>query len=97
MFQPVGGMDAIAKAFEKRVGKNIRYKAEVQTIRQNDKGVTVTYKDTGTNKVSAISADYCLCAIPLSVLRQIDTDFSDKFKKAVATVAYAPVGKSACR
>jgi monoamine oxidase len=93
MFQPVGGMDAIAKAFEKRVGKNIRYKSEVQTIRQNDKGVTVTYKDTGTNKVSSISADYCLCAIPLSVLRQIDTDFSDKFKKAVATVAYAPVGK----
>jgi monoamine oxidase len=93
MFQPVGGMDAIAKAFEKHVGKNIRYKSEVQTIRQNDKGVTVTYKDTGTNKVSSISADYCLCAIPLSVLRQIDTDFSDKFKKAVATVAYAPVGK----
>jgi monoamine oxidase len=93
MFQPVGGMDAIAKAFEKRVGKHIRYKSEIQTIRQNDKGVTVTYKDTGTNKVGTISADYCLCAIPLSVLRQIDTDFSDKFKKAVATVAYAPVGK----
>jgi len=93
MFQPVGGMDAIARAFEKRVGRNIRYKAEVQTIRQNDRGVTVTYKDTGTNKVSAISADYCLCAIPLSVLRQIDTDFSDKFKHAVASVAYAPVGK----
>jgi monoamine oxidase len=93
MFQPVGGMDAIAKAFEKRVGKNIRYKAEVQTIRQNDKGVTVTYKDTGSGKVASIAADYCLCAMPLSVLRQIDTDFSDKFKKAVATVAYAPVGK----
>ncbi|GJI98632.1 monoamine oxidase [Duganella caerulea] len=93
MFQPVGGMDAIAKAFEKRVGKNIRYRAEVQTIRQNDKGVTVTYKDTGSGKVASIGADYCLVAMPLSVLRQIDTDFSDKFKKAVATVAYAPVGK----
>lgn len=93
MFQPVGGMDAIAKAFEKRVGKNIRYRSEVQTIRQNDKGVTVTYKDTGSGKLASISADYCLCAIPLSVLRQIDTDFSDKFKKAIATVSYAPVGK----
>ncbi|HEX7984020.1 MAG TPA: flavin monoamine oxidase family protein [Duganella sp.] len=93
MFQPVGGMDAIPKAFEKRVGKVIRYRSEVQTIRQNDKGVTIAFKDTATGKVGSVTADYCLCAIPLSVLRQIDTDFSDGFKKAVATVAYAPVGK----
>jgi monoamine oxidase len=93
MFQPVGGMDAIAKAFEKRVGRFIRYKAEVQTIRHGEKNVTVTYKDTGSGKLQSLSADYCLCAIPLSVLRMIDTDFSDKFKAAVKAVAYAPVGK----
>jgi len=93
MFQPVGGMDQIAKAFEKRVGKNIRYHSEVQTLRQNADGVTVTFKDTLSGKVSSVSADYCLCAIPLSVLRNIDTDFSDKFKQAVKAVAYAPVGK----
>jgi monoamine oxidase len=93
MFQPVGGMDQIARAFEKRVGRHIRYGSEVQTIRQNAEQVTVTYKDTKSGKVSTISADYCLCAIPLSVLRTIDTDFSDKFKTAVKAVAYAPVGK----
>jgi monoamine oxidase len=93
MFQPVGGMDQIAKAFEKRVGKNIRYHAEVQTLRQNAAGVAVTFKDTLSGKVSSVSADYCLCAIPLSVLRNIDTDFSDQFKQAVKAVAYAPVGK----
>jgi monoamine oxidase len=93
MFQPVGGMDQIAKAFEKRVGRNIRYHSEVQTLRQNDKGVTVTFKDTVSGKLSTLTADYCLCAIPLSVLRNIDTDFSDKFKAAVKAVAYAPVGK----
>jgi monoamine oxidase len=93
MFQPVGGMDAIPKAFEKRVGKTIRYRAEVQTIRQNDQGVTIAFKDTATGKAASVTADYCLCTIPLSVLRQIDTDFSDGFKKAIATVAYAPVGK----
>lgn len=93
MFEPVGGMDAIPKAFEKRVGKTIRYRAEVQSIRQNDKGVTIAFKDTASGKASSVTADYCLCTIPLSVLRQIDTDFSDGFKKAVATVAYAPVGK----
>lgn len=92
MFQPVGGMDQIAKAFEKRVRRHIRYGAEVQTIRQNAEQVLVTYKDAH-GKVSTIGADYCLCTIPLSVLRMIDTDFTDKFKAAIRGVAYAPVGK----
>jgi monoamine oxidase len=93
MFQPVGGMDQIAKAFEKRVGKNIRYRAEVQTLRHGENNVTVTYKDTGSGKLSTVTADYCLCTIPLSVLRMIDTDFSPSFKAAIKQVAYAPVGK----
>jgi monoamine oxidase len=53
----------------------------------------VSFKDTSSGKLSMIEADYCLCAIPLSVLRTIDTDFTDKFKTAVKAVAYAPVGK----
>jgi monoamine oxidase len=93
MFQPVGGMDAIARAFEKRVGRQIRYRAEVQTIRQAESQVTVTYKDSASGKLATISADYCLCTIPLSVLRNIDTDFSPKLKAAIKSVAYAPVGK----
>jgi monoamine oxidase len=40
-----------------------------------------------------VSADYCLCTVPLSVLRTIDTDFSDRFKGAIKAVSYAPVGK----
>jgi monoamine oxidase len=93
MFQPVGGMDQIARAFEKRVGRHIRYGAEVQRIVQDANRVTVTFKDTTSGQVSTLDADYCLCAIPLSVLRTIDTGFSDKFKAAVKDVAYAPVGK----
>jgi monoamine oxidase len=93
MFQPVGGMDQIARAFEKRVGRRIRYGAEVQRIRQDAGKVTVTFKDTGSGTLSVLDADYCLCTIPLSVLRTIDTDFSDKFKAAIKDVAYAPVGK----
>ena len=93
MFQPVGGMDQIARAFEKRVGRQIRYKAEVQTLRQDGAKVSVTVKDTGTGKLSTLTADYCLCALPLSVLRNIDTDFSAPFQQAIKAVAYAPVGK----
>lgn len=93
MFQPVGGMDQIARAFEKRVGRKIRYRAEVQSLRQNAETVTVTIKDTANGKLTTLSADYCLCTIPLSVLRNVDTDFSDQFKAAIKAVAYAPVGK----
>jgi monoamine oxidase len=93
MFQPVGGMDQIARAFEKRVGRQIRYGAEVQAIRHGADQVTVSGKDTASGKPFSVSADYCLCAIPLSVLRTIDTNFSSKFKDAVKAVAYAPVGK----
>ncbi len=93
MFQPVGGMDAIPKAFEKRVGRHIKFNAEVQAISQTDKKVTVKYKDTASGKLTAIDADYCICTIPLSVLRHVETDFSPKFKDAIKAVAYAPVGK----
>lgn len=43
MFQPVGGMDRIAKAFEKQVGHLIHYSSVVQKISQSDAGVTVAY------------------------------------------------------
>ncbi|SFU72943.1 flavin monoamine oxidase family protein [Pseudoduganella namucuonensis] len=93
MFQPVGGMDRIAKAFEKRVGRHIRYRAEVQSLRHGENNVTVTYKDTASGKLQSVTADFCLCTIPLSVLRMVDTDFSPGFKAAIKQVAYAPVGK----
>ena len=43
MFQPVGGMDMIGKAFAREVGDLIRYNAKVTRIQQNDSGVTVSY------------------------------------------------------
>lgn len=93
MFQPVGGMDRIAQGFAKRLGKKIRYGQEVQAIRQSPGKVTIALKDTASGKLSSVSADYCLCTVPLSVLRTIDSDFSDRFKAAIKAVSYAPVGK----
>ena len=46
MFQPVGGMDAIGKAFAKELGDVFRYNAKVTRIQQSDHGVTVSYVDT---------------------------------------------------
>lgn len=93
MFQPVGGMDQIARAFEKRVGRHIRYGAEVQAIRQDAARVSVTVKDKASGKLSVLQGDFCLCTLPLSVLRHVDTDFSPAFQEAVKAVTYMPVGK----
>ncbi|MDB5918261.1 MAG: flavin monoamine oxidase family protein, partial [Massilia sp.] len=93
MLQPVGGMDQIAKAFELRVGKMIRYNTEVVSLRNLLDKVEVHVKDVVTGKASMIKGDFCLCTIPLSVWRHVEIDFSDKFKTALQGAAYAPVCK----
>ena len=93
MLQPVGGMDAIAKAFERRVGKMIRYNTEVVSLRNHSDRVEVGVKDLKTGATSIVKGDFCLCTLPLSVLRQVDSDFSPKFKAAMQGAAYAPVCK----
>jgi monoamine oxidase len=90
MFQPVGGMDMIGKAFAKEVGHLIRYNARVTQIQQNDRGVTVTYVDT-TNRSSTLQAkaDWCVCTIPLSILSQIAIEVSSPIQAAIDAVPYA--------
>ncbi|MDR3508289.1 MAG: flavin monoamine oxidase family protein [Caulobacteraceae bacterium] len=92
MFQPAGGMDHIAKGFERNVGHLIRYSTEVQKLVQDDKGVEVFFKGVD-GAVGSVKADYCVCTIPLSVLKNIDLGVSPKFKAAMAGVSYAPVNK----
>jgi monoamine oxidase len=94
MFQPVGGMDQIAKGFERHMGHLIKFHCEVEQIRQADHAVTVNYRDSKTGKRASLTADYMVCTIPLSVLHQLDTDFSDDFKEAIGGVSYALVGKA---
>ncbi|WP_425995678.1 flavin monoamine oxidase family protein [Caulobacter sp. DWR1-3-2b1] len=89
MFQPVGGMDMIGKAFAKQVEGQITYNAKVSKIAQDDKGVAVTYADTVTGKVATAEADWCVCTIPLSVLGQIDTQVTDEMMAAIKAVPYS--------
>ncbi|MBV0893385.1 flavin monoamine oxidase family protein [Paracoccus sp. Z118] len=90
MFQPVGGMDRIAVAFEKQVGDLIKYNCKVTEIRQNDEGVTVTYMGSdGSGEPRTATADWCLCTIPFSILSQIDADLSAEMKGVVDSMPYA--------
>jgi monoamine oxidase len=93
MYQPVGGMDQIARAFEREVGDVITYNAEVQELKQDDNGVSVPYRDTATGEVRVAKADYCITTIPLWILSRLQTDLSDRCKEAVAAPGKMTVGK----
>jgi monoamine oxidase len=90
MFQPVGGMDMIGKAFAKQLGDIIRYNAKVKAIQQDDKGVTITYEDT-TNPGPTVqaTADWCVCTIPLTILSQIELNVGAPMQAAIGAVPYA--------
>jgi monoamine oxidase len=90
MFQPVGGMDMIGKAFAKEVGDLIRYDAKVIRIQQGDGGVTVHYVNSKAPATPQIArADWCVCTIPLSILSQIQLDVGAPMKAAIDAVPYA--------
>jgi len=93
MYQPVGGMDQIARGFERAVGDVITYNAEVQELRQDDNGVSVPYRDTATGEVRVAKADYCISTIPLAILSKLPTDLPDQCKEAIAAPGVSTVGK----
>lgn len=93
MYQPVGGMDQIARGFERAVGDVITYNAEVQELKQDGSGVSVSWRDTGTGDVRVAKADYCITTLPLGILAKLRTDLSDRCKEAMAAPGKMTVGK----
>ncbi len=93
MFQPVGGMDRIPYAFAKSLGEMVRYDAPVTEIRRTAKGVRIGYTENGAPK--QIEADYCICALPLTILKKIPNDFDAPHKKIIAECSYAGAYKIA--
>ena len=93
MFQPVGGMDRIPYAFAKALGEIVQYGSPVTEIRKTSTGVSVGYKKSGEAK--KIDADYCICAMPLTILRSTANDFSAPYKKVIEECTYASAYKIA--
>ncbi|NHN88724.1 NAD(P)-binding protein [Acetobacter sp. LMG 1627] len=90
MFQPVGGMDQIGKAFTRQVQDLIHLNCKVTAIQQSESGVTVTYNDGKQGgAVQQAQADFCVCTLPLSILSQLDVQVSDDLKAAISAVPYA--------
>jgi monoamine oxidase len=88
MFQPVGGMDRIPAAFQKKLADIIHFNAEVKQIRKTSKGVRVVYRNRKTGSPFEVEAAHCICTIPLSILKDLDADFSPEFKQAINSASY---------
>jgi len=88
MFQPIGGMDRIPAAFEKKLGSVVRSGAVVRSIRQSATGVTVVYRDSASGTDHTVVADYCICAMPLTIVRTLDADFSPAVRQLIDGTSY---------
>jgi monoamine oxidase len=92
MLQVVDGTSRLPEALAGRIKDKIKYDAPVQTIRQTASGVSIGYTDRSGQSLR-LDADYCVCALPLTVLAKMDTDFSEQRQKIFASTSYAAAGK----
>jgi monoamine oxidase len=88
MFQPVGGMDRIPYAFARSLGEAIRYNSPITEIRKTSGGVRVLYRDGESGPIRSVEAAYCICTLPLSILKIIPNDFAPRVKTAIDQVTY---------
>jgi monoamine oxidase len=93
MMQPVGGMDRIPYAFSKVLGDVIKFESPVTEIRKTSKGVRIGYSEKGIPR--SLEADFCVCAMPLQMLKKVPNDFSAPFKKVIDECTYAHAYKVA--
>lgn len=94
MFQPIGGMDRIAFAFEEAVksqGTRIIYGVPVSEIRNTTEGVEVTYGSGPSTWRTR--GDFCVCTIPPQVLKKVPNNFSTQVNEALAYAVPVSTGK----
>lgn len=92
MMQVVDGTSRLPEALAARLQETIKYESPVQTIRQTGNGVSIGCTSK-SGKPLMVEADYCVCALPLTMLAKMDTDFSAQRKKIFASTSYSAAGK----
>jgi monoamine oxidase len=93
LFQPIGGMQQIAFAFEREIGDRLSFNSEVRSVRQTEDDVRVVVRDTRTGEEREEVADYAICCLPMSILQKIDVNFSPETAEAVGNTVHASVAK----
>ena len=92
MFQPVGGMGRIGEAFGRELGDAIRYNLKVVEIAQDEHGVEARFEVDGGGK-ETVRADWCICALPLSILSRMPVQVGAPMRAAISALPYAPAVK----
>jgi len=87
MFQIRGGTDQLARRLHDRLHSPVNLEAKVARIISHDDRVDVLYRD-GSGMQDRLEGDYCICTIPLPVLKEIETSFSPEMRAAIAAVQY---------
>ncbi|HEV8482347.1 MAG TPA: NAD(P)/FAD-dependent oxidoreductase [Blastocatellia bacterium] len=93
-YEIVGGNDQLAQALKKKVKKQFKKKCIVTRIEQNTTGVTITYTSDG--EIQTIAADRAVCALPFTVLRDIEVfpAFSEGKQRAIRELKLTPVTRT---
>jgi monoamine oxidase len=94
MFQPIGGMDRIPFAFARALPAGmIQFECPVTEITTGDKNVTVAYTKGGSPQT--VTADYCVCTMPLAILATTKNNFSPEARQAITGMPMTAVYKIA--
>lgn len=88
-----GGNDNLPKAFARRLGHRIHYGSPVVRIEQDANSARATFLDKG--KSHTLSADRILCALPFSVLRNIElpSTFPESKTSIIKNLRYDSVSR----
>lgn len=88
-----GGNDNLPKAFAKRLSEKIHYGSPVVKIEQDAARARVTFLEKGVRQT--INGDRVLCAIPFTVLRNVElpSSFSQRKIEIIKNLQYASVSR----
>jgi monoamine oxidase len=89
-----GGTDLFPKAFAQRLAEKIHYNAPVVRIEQDANSTRAVFLHNGSPET--INADHILCAMPFSVLRNVElptTNFSERKRDIIQKLQYDSVSR----
>ena len=88
-----GGNDNLPKAFAKRLADKIHYSSPVVKIDQDATSARVTFLEKGARQT--IAGERVLCAVPFSVLRNVElpSSFSERKIQIIKNLGYANVSR----
>lgn len=97
LFQPVGGMDMLARGFLPAVDPFIRREREVVSVANTgDNKVIVRHRAVGNPAdVQTITADWCISTIPVWIFKKLID--KNTISKAYADALDAPKGAPTCK